>query len=124
MRGSSMKLCLARQAMASLSDQVNRVRNKSDFDSATAFLQKKEECSSEECQTQGIDACSVSRWRSSRNSSGSTMCVSLTGLGDRVVRMNGLPIGGLLSKSVCKRRTLSRGARVDWKTSEKLARLG
>ena len=42
----------ARQAMASLSDQVNRVRNKSDFDSATAFLQKNEEWSSEECQTQ------------------------------------------------------------------------
>ena len=52
MRGSSMETVSARQAMASLSDQVNRVRNKSDFDSATAFLQKKnEEWSSEECQT-------------------------------------------------------------------------
>ena len=26
------------------------------------------------------------------------MCVSITGLGDRVVRMDGLPTGGLLSK--------------------------
>ena len=26
------------------------------------------------------------------------MCVSITGLGDRVVRINGLPIGGLCQK--------------------------
>ena len=47
---------------------------------------------------------------------GIAMCLSLTVLGDRVVRMNGLPIGGLLSK-VAASVVLSQEER-EWSENE------
>ena len=55
----------ARQAVMAMSDLVARVRNRSDFDSATVFLHKKEGCSLEEYPMQGTDA-GVSRWKNSK----------------------------------------------------------
>ena len=72
-RYQKLKELSARQAMTSMSDLVNLVRRNSDFDGATVFLHKK---------TKSVP------WRSA---------VSPTGLGDRVIRTDGL-IGGLLSK--------------------------
>ena len=50
-------------------------------------------------------------------------CVSLTGLGDRVMRMNWLPIGGLLSK-VAASVVLSQEEREWTENDEKRSRLG
>ena len=47
---------------------------------------------------------------------GIAMCVSITGLGDRVVRMDGLPIGGLFSK-VAASVVLSQEER-EWSENE------
>ena len=84
--------------MVAMSDLVAGVRNKSDFDSATVFLHKKRRVF-----LGGVPNARYGRmWCFSleelKKFFGVAMCVSLTGLGDRVARMNGLPIGGLLSK--------------------------
>ena len=58
-----------------------------------------------------MDACGASR-----KIFGIEMCVYITGLGDTVVRMDGLPIGGLLSK-VAASVVLSQEER-EWSENE------
>ena len=106
----------ATQAMTAMSNLVTRVRRKSDFDSATVFLHKKRRVF-----FGGVPNARYGRmWCFSleelKKYFGIAMCLSLTGLGDRVVRMNGLPIGGLLSK-VAASVVLSQEER-EWSENE------
>ena len=88
----------ATQAMTAMSDLVTRVRNKSDFDSATVFLHRKRRVFLGGGPNTRYGRMWCFSWEELKKIFGVAMCVSLTGLGDRVVRMDGLPTGGLLSK--------------------------
>ena len=105
----------ARQAVMAMSDLVARVRNKRDSDSATVFLKKRR------VFLGGVPNARYGRmWCFSleelKKFFGVAMCVPLTGLGGGVVRMDVLPIGGLMSK-VAASVVLSQEER-EWSDNE------
>ena len=106
----------ATKSTTAMSELVTRVRSKSDFDSATVFLHKKRRVF-----LGGVPNALYGRmWCFSLEELkifyGIAMCMSITGLGNRVVRMDGLPIGGLLS-NVAASVVLSEEER-EWRENE------